>query len=133
MQSKYCTSYSEDQIDMIIHLAKICISNSVVHYRGTWYSKLTGIPTGIPESGSIANIVVFFVFEKVLLVHPQISALNKISSRKRFLDDSWFGWLGTRRQFSLFQSTLNRIGSENGITFKGGVEKKVDFWMSLWN
>ena len=31
------------------------------------------------------------------------------------------------RQFSLFRSTLNEIGSENGMTFKGEVGRKVDF------
>ena len=121
------TSFSSEQIEMIIYLANLCITNSVVHYRGAWYKILEGIPTGGPESGSIANIVVYYVFEKILLPHPKIASLNKISSRKRFLDDFWFGWLGTMRQFSLFQSTLNEIGSENGMTFKGEVGRKVDF------
>ena len=99
----------------------------MIHYRGTWYCSTLGIPTGGPESGSIANIVVFFVMEKKLLIHPEIKYLNKISNRRRFLDDVWFGWLGTSRQFSSFKAALNRIGSSYGITFKGGVGSDVDF------
>ena len=121
------THFSEKQIEMILCLKRICIENSVIHYRGTWYCSTLGIPTGGPESGSIANIVVYFVMEKKLLIHPDISRLNKISNRRRFLDDVWFGWLGTSRQFSTFRTALNRIGSTFGITFKGDVGPAVDF------
>ena len=93
------TSYTSEQIEMIIHLAHVCITNSVVHYRGDWYRILVGIPTGGPESGSIANIVVYFIFEKILLVHPKIAPLNKILSRKRFLDD--FGLAGSALSVNL--------------------------------
>ena len=41
------TSFSEEMIDMIITLAKICIEHSVVCYRGVWYVSLKGIPTGV--------------------------------------------------------------------------------------
>ena len=106
------TIYSNDQVKMILCMARICIENSVIHYRGKWYCSKRGIPTGGPESGSIANIVVFFVLTKKLLIHPEIHRLNKISIRKRFLDDVWCGWLGTSREFSLFLAAMNRIGSE---------------------
>ena len=35
------------------------------------------------------------------------------------------GWRGTARL--AFKSVLNRIGNEDGITFKGGVKPSVDF------
>ena len=112
---------------MIIALAELCIKNSVVCYRGKWYRTKVGLPTGGPESGSIANIVVYFVLENILLPHPKIAALNQMSSRKRFLDDLWFGWRGNGRQFKLFITALNEIGRGVGITFKGDVAKSVDF------
>ena len=121
------TAFSDDQISMIVQLVRFCIENSVVHYRGLWFKLLLGIPTGGPESGSIANIVVYYVLEKILLVDPRISHLNKVLSRKRFLDDLFFGWLGTERQFSNFKSILNEVGIAHGITFKGDVGKSVDF------
>ena len=123
------SDFTPEQTKMILELAKICIKNSVVHYRGGWFRINVGIPTGGPERGSIANIVVFYVLGKILLVDSSISHLNKISNRKRFLDDIWFLWTGTQRQFSLFKSALNMLGGKDeiGITFKGEVSQSVDF------
>ena len=121
------TGYSDEQMQMIIQLTEFCIKNSAVHYRGQWFKLLLGIPTGGPESSGIANIVVYFTLEKILLVNSKILPLNKMLSRKRFLDDIFFGWEGTARQFSIFKTVLNEIGSEHGITFKGEVGKSVDF------
>ena len=123
----FATDYSSDQIDMVIDLAALCIRNSVVYYRGSWYKSKVGLPTGGPESGSIANIVVYFVLESLLLPNPNIAPLNKMSSRKRFLDDLWFGWKGTDDEFNLFRTALNKVGETIGITFKGDVGKSVDF------
>ena len=121
------TAYSSDHIAMILNLAEMCIKNSVICYRGLWYKTILGIPTGGPESGSIANIVVYFVLETILLPHPRIKPLNRIPSRLRFLDDLWFGWQGTERQFTRFKAILNEVGKTVGITFKGEVGKSVDF------
>ena len=76
------TKFSDEEVQMIIEMARFCIENSVVHYRGKWYRSKSGLPTGGPESGSIANIVVYFVLEKILLVDPKLSQLNKMVSRK---------------------------------------------------
>ena len=90
---KASTGYSPEQVQMILKLARICLENSMVHYRGQWYKSKQGIPTGGPESSGIANIVVYFVLEKILLVHPKIQPLKRLSSRKRFLDDLFLvGW-----------------------------------------
>ena len=121
------TAFSDDFIEMIIKLMKMCVENSAVHYRGKWFKLFVGIPTGGPESGSIANLLVFYVVEKILLTSPTVHPLNMLQSRKRFLDDLFFGWTGTARQFSRFKSALNEVGVKFGITFKGDVGKNVDF------
>ena len=121
------TAFSREEIDMIIELARYCIEHSVVHYREKWFKLLLGLPTGGPESGSIANVVVYFVLEKILLPHSKILPLNMLLSRKRFLDDLFFGWTGSESEFIDFQSALNEIGTKHGITFKGSVGKSVDF------
>ena len=123
----FSTDYSSEQIDMIIELTELCIRNSVICYRGSWYRTTVGIPTGGPESGSIANLVVYFVLETILLPNPKIKGLNRMLDRSRFLDDLWFGWGGTERQFAVFKTALNEIGSTVGITFKGEVGASVDF------
>ena len=43
------TDYTESQKNMIVELVKLCINNSVVHYRGLWYRSILGLPTGGPE------------------------------------------------------------------------------------
>ena len=121
------TKYTEAQKDMIISLVKLCIENSVIHYRGSWYRSILGLPTGGPESGSCANIVVFYVLEKILLVHPSIAPHNMMALRKRFLDDIWFAWYGTNLEFAHFKAVLNEVGDQHGITFKGEVGASIDF------
>ena len=34
----------------------LCINNAFLHYRGNWVIAILGIPTGGPESSSLANI-----------------------------------------------------------------------------
>ena len=55
------TNYSENLKDMMTKLVEICIENYVIHYRCCWYLAMLGLPTGGPESGSLANLVVFYV------------------------------------------------------------------------
>ena len=121
------STYDEEQIDMIIHLTKYCLENSVLKFRSSWYLSLLGVPTGGSESTCIANIFVKWCLDKVLLAHADIAPKNKIENRLRFLDDLWFLWLGSGRQFDIFLESLNKIGSEFGITFKGKIGKKVNF------
>ena len=94
-----CTEYTEQLIQTVLDLMMFCLQNSVVHYRGFWYRSNDGVPTGGPESGSAANIYVKWFLDKKLLVDPSISLLNKISTRRRFLDDLWFPWAGTKLEF----------------------------------
>ena len=81
--------------DMVIQLAKICVENSVVHYQGKRF-KLLAVYTylyGGPESGNIANIVVFSIVQNILLVNPSVQPLNMLQSKKRVLDDLfWLDW-----------------------------------------
>ena len=62
-----CTDYPEQVISTILQ------ENSVVHYRGRWFRSQDGVPTGGPESGSIANIYVKWMLDKQLLTHPNIA------------------------------------------------------------
>ena len=59
-----CTEYSDDLINVVLPLVKFCLQNSVVHYRGKWFKSEDGVPTGGPESGSIANIYVKWMLDK---------------------------------------------------------------------
>ena len=100
----FFTDYTSEQMDMIVDLAEFCIKHSVICYCGTWYRTKVGIPTGGPESSCIANLVVFFVLENILLPNPKVKDLNKMLDRSRFLDEFWFGWGGTKIICSLQNS-----------------------------
>ena len=121
------STYTPDEIEMLLTLVEFCLGNSIVHFRGQWYRSNDGAPTGNTDSGSIANIYVKWILDVVLLEDVDIAPLNRMKSRKRFLDDIWFVWLGTLRQFEIFKQTLNDKGKQYSFTLKGGVGKKVEF------
>ena len=47
------TDYTAAVKDMIVELVKLCIENSVVHYRGSWFLSTLGIPTGGQRVGVV--------------------------------------------------------------------------------
>ena len=122
-----CTQYSTDHINMIVELVNFSINNAVIHYRGGWYSHKEGIPTGGSDSGSIANIYVKWCLDQKILANPDVVKYNRIDQRKRFLDDIWFLWRGSERSFSMFLNSVNKIGSQFGITLKGDVDVMINF------
>ena len=112
---------------MIVDLVNISINNAVVHYRGSWFAPIQGIPTGGSESGSIANIYVKWCLDQKILPSPTVCRYNNLSNRKRFLDDLWFLWKGSPRVFSMFLNAVNDVGREYGIVLKGEVNDIVNF------
>ena len=122
-----CTDYTAEQINMVADLVNISISNAVVHYRGSWFAPIMGIPTGGPESGSIANIYVKWCLDLKILPSPEVKRHCKMDQRKRFLDDIWFLWRGSERVFTVFLNAVNKVGCQYGITLKGEVNELVNF------
>ena len=43
------------------------------------------------------------------------------------MDDLWFLWYGTDRQFSLFLTALNDLGAKDNFTLKGSVGDSIEF------
>ena len=128
---EYCSDYSASFIDLIIVLSDFCLRNSIIEYRDQWYRSEEGVPTGGTESGPIANIYVKWGLDCILLPHKSIQRLNKILTRKRFLDDLWILWKGSSRQFEQFLTAMNKVGKDIGLTFKGCSSKKVEFLDTL--
>ena len=96
-------------------------------YQNPCFKSLDGVPTGGPESGSIANIFVKWMLDKRLLQDPSITRLDRMMSRKRFLDDLWFIWRSTERAFENFKTALNNMGIQSCFTLKGEVGTTVEF------
>ena len=111
----------------VVSLIRFSFNNSVIHYRGNWYSSMKGIPTGGPDSGSIANIFVKWLFRTHLLLSPDVIRHNQAICRKRYLDDIFMAWKGTSRQFDLFVGALNSAGLPFGIQFTGSCAKKIEY------
>ena len=112
---------------MIIDLVSLSINNAVVHYRGSWFSPKKGIPTGGSDSGCIANIYVKWCLDVKIFPSPTVDKYNKLSNRKRFLDDLWFLWRGSIRVFTVFLNAVNKVGCQYGIILKGEVNDMVNF------
>ena len=115
------------QREFVKSIVQFSINNSVVQYRGGWYTSKKGIPTGGPDSGSIANIFVKWLLETKLLKAPEVTRHNHSICWKRYLDDIFMAWKGTVRQFNQFVSSLNTIGSPFGIQVQGSCDKKIEF------
>ena len=122
-----CTNFTDPVIDTILDICNFCMHNSVVHFRGRWFRSESGVPTGGPESGSIANIYVRWMLDKHILTDPLIAKHNKMIYRKRFLDDIWFIWTGSERQFEKFKRIFNSLGSVNNFTVKGIIGFLLNF------
>ena len=67
------------------------------------------------------------MLDKRLLLDPSINRLDRMMSRKRFLDDLWFIWRSTERAFENFKTALNNLGIRSCFTLKGEVGTTVEF------
>ena len=121
------SNYTSTEIKAIIMLLNYTLRNSVVHYRGAWYISKEGAPTGNPEVPPVANILVKYVLDEKILVHPTIMPMNKLEDRSRFLDDIWGLWVDTNDAFMSFLSQVNEVGQTFGVTFTGDCGQSVEF------
>ena len=73
-----------------------------------------GIPTGGCNSRQTADCLLHYLVEKV---KGDIPTFNLLKLFKRFVDDIFTLWLGTRRQFDSFVARLNQLCGAFGISF----------------
>ena len=73
-----------------------------------------GIPTGGCNSRQTADCLLHYLVEKV---KGDIPTWNLLKLFKRFIDDIFTLWLGTRRQIDSFVSRLNQLCGAFGIYF----------------
>ena len=67
------------------------------------------------------------MLDEVWLKDGDIAKLNKMGSRKGFLDDIWFRWNGTARQFENFKNMVNLKGGKHSFTIVDSRQRTADF------
>ena len=99
---------------------------SFVTFRGSCYTPLIGIPTGGCDSRQIADIFLhWLLFTKI---KDNITQWSFVKLFRRFIDDGFLIWKGTKRQFSLFVTNLNALAENFGIRFGSWeIGKSVNF------
>ena len=107
--------------EVIGELIEIVLQNNVFEFNGKYYLQKQGTAMGTKMAPAYANI-----FMRNL--EPKLQAVGKdnILTWKRFIDDIFIVWTGTREEFSTFMDTINTLHhsikfthecSETQITF----------------
>ena len=92
-----------------IHLS---LDSSVAEFDGNWYEAMDGVATGGTLCVHVANILVFFAFDKV--IYSQNTPL--IAFFFRFIDDCTGCWTGPIKYFySWFKGIYTKLASEFNI------------------
>ena len=106
----------------------LCINNAFLHYRGNWVVAILGIPTGGPESSSLANIAMryFLLMYKDSVFFQEHFSICLILLW-RFLDDIFGLWFGDEEVLKEFINSLNQFGVHYGLSFKYEFGKSVSF------
>ena len=79
--------------EALINFSKLLFEKSYVKYKDKCYQPLVGIPTGGCNSRQTADCLLHYLVEKV---KGDILTWNLLKLFKRFIDDIFTLWLGTR-------------------------------------
>ena len=110
-------------------MTDLALNNTFVNYKGRSFKCIKGIPTGGSVSRQNADTFLhWMLFKAPDNIREKVSLWYLIRIWKRFIDDVFGVWLGTKRQFSLFMTALNKEAERFGINFdKFTIGEEVDF------
>ena len=94
--------------------SKMIFDNSYITFKGKCYGSKKGIATGGCVSRQEADILLHRLFKKL---KPKIPLWAFISLWRRFIDDIFGIWSGTKDQFHNFVTELNSFAAPYGIKF----------------
>ena len=110
---------------------KLIFDKSYVKCQDACYKSLVGIPTGGCNSRQVADILLHRLLG---IVKDRIQLWEMIDHLRRFIDDIFGLWKGSKRQFQQFVGELNEATKPFGIKF-GSYEigSEVNFLdLTIW-
>ncbi len=108
------------------NFTELSLNEAFVTFRGQVYQPNTGIPTGGCDCRQIADIFLHWLIFTNL--KEDIELWRLVELFKRFIDDVFLVWKGTKRQFSIFVTILNKLAAPFGIRFGSwDIGKSVNF------
>jgi hypothetical protein len=110
----------------IINLVKTCIHQSYFCFEEEYYEQNNGLPMGNPLSPILADIFMSFL-ENKLLDDSFNSLINNIFCYKRYVDDIFFIFKGTRRQLARVLDLFNSQHHNIKFTHEIGEQQSINF------
>ena len=104
-----------DTAEAIRRFVKLSLDESYVTYKERVFKPKIGIPTGGSLSRQIADVFLHWVLFKK--IDTSIMNTNELRFWKRFIDDGFGIWKGTKRTFINFLTKLNNETNRYGIHF----------------
>ena len=109
----------------ILPCIEFCLQNSTLEYRGMYFKAIKGVPTGGSISRPLADTFLKFLKLHLKSKIPEWDVLIRLW--KRYIDDIFGIWRGTKEEFEDFVSKLNSESSTYGIEFTGDGGRELSF------
>ena len=122
-------NFDDNLKQAIKQMTELTLNNTFVNYQGKSYKCIKGIPTGGATSRQNADIFLhWMLFNSPINLKEKIPLWKFILLWKRYIDDIFGVWIGTKRQFDMFITALNQEAKKFGITFdKYAIGKIIAF------
>ena len=103
-----CTDWSDEIISILISIIMYTLENQQIKWNNTYWMLNQGIPTGGKHCVPLANIFLSFILRKLMENDTAFKAdfENNVKIWKRFIDDIFGLFLGSRRLFAKFYKKL---------------------------
>ena len=108
------TTIDEATGEAVNAFIQIIFGYSYVTFQGRCFCSKDGIPTGGCTSRQLADCTLYRLFK---ILRPRLSLWEFIRLWKRFIDDIFGLWRGSKAQFEAFVVELNKAAAPYGIKF----------------
>lgn len=96
---------------VVIDLLKIVFKHCVVRFDKDWYQQIDGFPMGIEPAPDVANLFMW------LLLRRAGSPPRQRRLYRRFIDDLFMIWIGSRRDLDTYLASINSLHPSIKITW----------------